>query len=208
MYIPSSFAVTDPPQMHDFMQQHSFATLVSPGQAEPFASHLPLLLDRAAGPRGTLIGHMAKANPQWKLMEDQSVLCIFHGPHAYISPTWYQSSPAVPTWNYMAVHAYGRVKLIADQESLLKIVRDYVEFYERDLPEPWSMDQTGADFIQTLLPSIVGFEIAIDRLEGKFKLNQNQDRARREHVIQALQAASNEAAQQMAQAMLKSLGSS
>jgi len=106
MYIQSNFVETDQHKLHDFIERQSFVTLVSNDGGEPVASHLPLLLDRDHGPHGRLIGHMARANPQWQSADNQSVLAIFHGPHAYISPTWYEAVNVVPTWNYVAVHVY------------------------------------------------------------------------------------------------------
>lgn len=205
MYIPKSFAETNETTLHEFIEQHSFATLVSSDGTEPFASHLPLLLDRHAGPHGTLIGHMARANPQWRTAEGQQVMVIFHGPHTYISPSWYEAVNVVPTWNYVAVHAYGTLRRLTDERRLLEIVRQTVEYYEASLPEPWSTDRAELDFINGLLGAIVGFEIIIDRIEGKWKLNQNHDRARREKVIRALREAGGEDQRQIADWMTQSL---
>ena len=110
MYIPAAFVESDPTALHGFIEQHSFGLLVSQLDGQPFASHLPFLLDRAAGTQGTLIGHMARANPQWRQSDGQTALVIFSGPHAYISPTWYEADQVVPTWNYAAVHAYGKMR--------------------------------------------------------------------------------------------------
>lgn len=166
------------------MRGHSFATLVSHVGGEPFASHLPLLIDAEAGPHGTLVGHMARANPQWR-SDDDSFLAIFHGPHAYISPTWYEDTDVVPTWNYAAVHAYGRLQLIEDRSTLEQIVRDYVAFYEAAMPQPWTISAS-REYLDKMLAAIVGFRIEITRLEGKFKLNQNHPQQRRERVIKTL----------------------
>lgn len=205
MYTPTSFIETDQDKLHGFIQQHSFATLVSQTAPEPLASHLPLLLDRDAGSHGTLIGHMARANPQWRQAEGQVVLVIFHGPHAYISPTWYEAVDVVPTWNYVAVHAYGKLRLEMDRCRTLEIVRQYVEFYEANLPHPWSLDEADADFVDGLLDAIVGFEIVIDRMEGKWKLNQNHDDRRRTNVIRALREAGGEDQNQIAAMMSERL---
>ncbi len=186
MYVPASFAVTDLAVLHGFMERHSFATLVSHDGTEPFASHVPLLLDRDAGPNGRLIGHVARANPQWKHAGGQRVLAIFSGPHAYVSPTWYAAQNVVPTWNYVAVHAYGVLRLIDDREGVREIVRRTVAVYEANMPRPWSVDAPEASFIDKLLAAIVGFEIDVDRIEGKWKLNQNHDVDRRRRVVEAL----------------------
>ena len=124
MYIPAAFAETDLTRLHDFIEQNSFGLLVSQVDGLPFASHLPFLLERTAGPHGTLVGHMARANPQWREAGGQTALAIFSGPHAYISPTWYEAEQVVPTWNYTAVHAYGRVQIIEDEDALLEIVQE------------------------------------------------------------------------------------
>jgi len=188
MYTPSSFRVDDRPVLHAFMERYSFATLCSSTNDEQEATHLPLLLDRDHGPHGHLIGHMARANPQWKHAAGSQVMAIFHGPHAYISPTWYESNETVPTWNYAAVHVYGTFQLIEDHTRLRQIVERTVDVYERSMPRPWSMDVVPPDTVDKLLLGIVGFEIVIDRLEGKWKLNQNHPVERREKVIRALTA--------------------
>lgn len=186
MYVPASFAIEDRTTLHDFIEQHSFATMVSHDGTVPFASHVPLLLDRNAGTYGRLLGHVARANPQWKHATDQQVLAIFHGPHAYISPTWYETTNAVPTWNYVAVHACGTLRLVSDREELRQIVARMVDVYESNQPVPWSIKSPDGEFINRLLESIVGFTIEIERIEGKWKLNQNHPAERREKVIRAL----------------------
>ena len=205
MYCPQSFAVTDLDVLHDFIESHSFGTLVSIGASVPTASHLPLLLDRTRGPAGTLIGHLAAANPQAARADGKVVLAIFQGPDAYISPTWYEEENVVPTWNYVAVHATGILKRIIDPSRKLEIVRRYVAFYEADLPNPWSLDSADPAFIEKLLTAIDGFEIEIDRLEGKWKLNQNHPPARRERVIRALNEAGGEDRTQIADLMTEML---
>ncbi|MBT4867599.1 MAG: FMN-binding negative transcriptional regulator [Planctomycetaceae bacterium] len=205
MYIPKSFAETDQQKLHEFIGAHSFATLVSQSAAGPCASHLPLLLDAEAGSHGMLIGHMARANPQWEQADGQSVLAIFHGPHAYISPTWYEAVNVVPTWNYVAVHVYGTLRLQIDRGRLLDIVRQSVEYYENELPQSWSMDTAEPDFIDGLLDAIVGFEIDIDRIEGKWKLNQHHDETRRRKVIEGLRETGGEDQRQIAELMSQTL---
>ena len=185
MYIPDAFAETDLAILHDFIKQHSFGLLASQVDGLPFATHLPFLLERTAGQYGCLIGHMARANPQWHQIGHQTALAIFSGPHAYISPTWYEADLVVPTWNYVAVHAYGRAEIIEDRATLLEIVQRSVSVYEGSMPRPWSFDGT-ATFIERLLGQIVGFRIVIDKIEGKWKLNQNQPVERRKKVMRAL----------------------
>lgn len=186
MYIPTPFAETDPETLRRFMAANSFATLVSAGGAVPFASHLPLLVDADPAPLGRLQGHMARANPHWQLADGQPVLAVFHGPHAYVSPTWYEAANVVPTWNYVSVHAGGTLRVIDDRPRLLELVRRTVNLYEATQPVPWTLEAQEGEFIDRLLNAIVGFEITLERLEGKWKLNQNHPAERREKVWRAL----------------------
>src|SRR3954470_14319591 len=183
MYIPSSFKVTDAGQLHAFMRTHSFATLVTNGGAGLVATHLPILLD-TDGLR--LLGHMAKANSQWRDVQGES-LVIFPGPHAYVSASWYETPGTVPTWNYATVHAYGLFRLIQDREKLIDILKRTVSVYEGNKIQPWRYDDSDPD-VFTKLQEIVGFQIEIGRLEGKWKLNQNRPDELRRKVINALQA--------------------
>lgn len=192
MYVPPHFAQTDAATLHAFIERYSFGLLVSDAGGEPFATHLPFLLDRTAGPHGALVGHLARANPHWQTLEGRTALAVFSGPHAYVSPTWYETENMVPTWNYTAVHAYGRVSLIDDRAELLDLLRRSVAVYEAAMPRPWVLD-TAAVFVDRLVGQIVGFRLPIDRLEGKWKLGQNHPVERREKVIAALQAGDGDA---------------
>jgi transcriptional regulator len=185
MYIPPHFAESDPAKLHGFIERNSFGLLVSQVAGVPFASHIPFLLDRSTGPHGTLISHVARANPHWKDLANQTALAVFSGPHAYISPTWYESANVVPTWNYAAVHATGLVTVIEDAATLLEIVQRTVTLYEANMPNPWTLDTSGT-FVERLLAQIVGFRIEIVTLEGKWKMSQNHPVERREKVIRAL----------------------
>jgi transcriptional regulator len=204
MYIPASFAETAPAKLHDFMRRHSFALLTSMGDGGLFASHLPLLLDAEAGPHGQLIGHMASANPQWRNVRGE-VLAVFSGPHAYVSPSWYEEPGTVPTWNYVAVHAYGTFRVVEDRDALLGILRRSVSAYEGRRSEPWAFDES-AENLDRLLKSIVGFFIDITRLEGKWKLSQNHPEKRRSRVVRALKAQPEHDAQAIATLMAEGLG--
>jgi transcriptional regulator len=184
MYVPPHFAETDLTKLHDFIERHSFGLLVSQLDGAPFVTHLPFLLDRTSGPHGTLIGHVARANPHWKELAGQTVLAVFAGPHAYISPTWYESANVVPTWNYTAVHASGSVALL-EKDATCDVVTRMVALYESPMPQPWTFDATST-FADRLLDQIVGFRLAIEKIEGKMKLNQNHPTERREKVIRAL----------------------
>lgn len=201
MYTPSAFAVSDQRTLHDFIVAHSFATLVSSNGDVTDASHLPLLLDRESGEHGQLTGHFAKANPHWKNLDGQNVLAIFHGSHAYVSPTWYGEQNVVPTWNYVAVHARGTLKIEHDRDRLLDIVRQSVEVYEAAMPTPWQLDSAEPSFIDKLLDAIVGFTIEIEQLQGKWKLNQNHSPERQQRVIAGLQSRPDTGSQEVADLM-------
>jgi transcriptional regulator len=192
MYVPAAFRETDREKLFDLIEQYSFGLLVSQAGNEPFATHLPMLLDRGAGLNGRLIGHMARANPHWQTAAGQTALAVFSGPHAYVSPTWYEADNVVPTWNYVAVHVYGTFQAIEETARLLEIVGKYVKNYEAPFPQPWKFDPA-SPYSQKLAQAIVGFEIDITRIEGKWKLNQNQPPERRERVVRALRASGSPA---------------
>lgn len=174
MYIPRHFRVEDLEQLHAFIGAHGFATLVSNSESGPTATHLPLMLDRGAGEYGTLVGHMARANPHWRdFVSPQPVLAVFHGRHAYVSPAWYASQPSLPTWNYAVVHAYGRPELIEEPSRVRQVLDELVEAHESGRSSPWANDLP-VDFRSKMERGIVAFELPIERIEGKFKLSQNR----------------------------------
>lgn len=205
MYTPVSFVENDLSILHSCIEENSFATLVTTDSEGPAVSHLPLLLDREAGPNGTLIGHMAKANPQWREITNGDALAVFHGPHAYISPGWLKEQNVVPTWNYVAVHVTGKVQLVEAPSGLLDIVRRYVNVYEASMPEPWQLESADSEFIQKLLDAIVGFTIEIESIEGKWKLNQNHTEERRQKIIAGLECRPDEGSGQVADLMRATL---
>jgi len=202
MYIPKQFEVTDPETLYPVIQQFSFATVVTNGGKAPFASHLPMLLE-AEGGEARLIGHMARANPQWRHFENTGeALVIFEGPHGYISPAWYETELAVPTWNYVAVHAYGAPKLVEDDTALLALVERTVDYYESGREAPWKAELP-AEFRDGLLKAIIGFEIPITRLEGKFKLGQNRPEADIEKSVAALRESPAPGDRELAEWMMR-----
>ena len=206
MYTPVSFVENDLSILHSCIEENSFATLVTTDAEGPVVSHLPLLLDRKAGPNGTLIGHMAKANPQWREIANGDALAIFHGPHAYVSPGWLKERNVVPTWNYVAVHITGKVQLVEEPPELLDIVRRYVNHYESAMSEPWELDSAEPEFIDKLLDAIVGFTIEITSIEGKWKLNQNHSEERRQKIIDGLETRPDEYSAAIAALMRATLG--
>lgn len=198
MYIPASFAETDINTLHGLMRAHNFATLVSNGSPTPHATPLPFLLDPNSGEQGTLIAHMARANPHWKsLSPDEDVLVIFQGPHSYISPRWYTPPTIVPTWNYVVVHATGKPRLVHEPEALKRMVTALVDYHEG----PGGLADIDIVFPDALLKAIVGIEIPIDRLEGKFKLSQNKSPEDQQGVIAALEQSHHSDAQAVARIM-------
>jgi transcriptional regulator len=184
MYIPASFRVDDSDVLFGFIEEYSFATLVSGQSDVPFATHLPLLVDRQ---RHVLLGHFARANPHAKEVgTGTKSLAIFSGPHAYISPSWYETEPAVPTWNYAAVHVYGPLQPLTEEQTrdLLNLT---VDKYESAMPKPWP-NELPEDFRAKMLLGIVGFEIPIERTGGKFKLGQNRSEADQVGMLAQLEA--------------------
>jgi transcriptional regulator len=173
LYTPSLFRVEDPAQARALMRRHPFAIVVSSGAAGLEATHLPLLVRDEPLPFGSIIGHMARANPHWQEIEDRELLVVFTGDHAYVSPGWYAKPDVnVPTWSYVAVHAYGRARAIHEPGRLRAILDEMVARFEAPLEKPW---RGADDKIERLLGAIVGFEITIERLEAKMKVGQNRD---------------------------------
>jgi transcriptional regulator len=203
MYNPELYARQDVPALHDFMRRHSFATVITQHEGAPFASHLPLMVNAGSGARGALVGHMARNNPQWQDMAaGQEVLAIFHGPHAYVSGGWYAPNPmAAPTWNYTVVHAYGRARILSEDE-LVQALHRLVDENEKDFVSPWKLELTEMQR-ERALPAIVGFEIELARIEGKFKLGQNRSEQDRRRVIAEL--AKSESGKDVAQWMGREL---
>jgi len=182
MYAPRAFALDDLPEIQQLIQHTRLAQLITLGENGLQASHLPLLLNPDEGPNGTLYGHLAKANPQWRELQNGSeALVIFAGADAYISPAFYpakaEHGKVVPTWNYIAVHAYGTPEVFSDAERLLKVVTALTDRHESGRAQPWRVSDAPADYIDGMLKAIVGFALPIGRLVGKRKLSQNRSAA-------------------------------
>jgi transcriptional regulator len=187
------------------MRRESFATLVTVDETgTPFATHLPFLLDAGRGPLGTLIGHVARRNPQWRhFAAGRPALVIFQGAHAYVSPAWYEVHPSVPTWNYEAVHAYGVPAVVEDPARVEAVLGALVQTYEGSRPQPWRMASLPAEYVARMIRGIVAFEVPIDRLEGKAKLSQNRDAADQARVRAALLGAGDPLSQAVARRMVE-----
>lgn len=186
LYTPAAFVTADRAAAVRLIREHPFATLVTPGLPEPSISHLPLLLTADDGPRGTLIGHMARANPHWSHAGAGESIAIFHGPHAYVSPSWYaKPAEAVPTWNYAALHAHGVLEPIEDAAGTRAILDLLIERFEGGREAPWQfvMPERQRD---ALMAAIVGFRMRVTRIELKLKLSQNRPIGDRAGVVKAL----------------------
>ena len=155
---------------------------------EPFISHLPLEYRAGRGPQGTLLGHVARANPHWRNFGAGASIAIFHGPHAYVSPSWYAApAAAVPTWNYAVAHVHGRVEIMDDSSETLALLEALIARYEADRAQPWRLQLEGRA-LAAMLDAIVGFRLTIERVDIKLKLSQNRSSDDRERVIAALRA--------------------
>ncbi len=182
MYVPEHFRVDDRETLYGVIRDNNFGMLASTVAESPFVSHLPFLLEG-----DVLVAHMARANPHWQSFADgREVLCVFQGPHAYVSPSWYEEEQAVPTWNYAAVHVYGNPEIIDDAELAYTDQQKLVDAHEGGFAEPWHLEDRNRGFVDGMIRSIVNFRIPIERLEGKFKLSQNRPDHDRKNVIDAL----------------------
>jgi transcriptional regulator len=205
-YVPQHFRVSDEPMLLEFMQTYDFATVVSGSPEGPVASHLPVLV-RSSGAHLVIAGHMARANQHWRLMDGATpALAIFHGPHGYVSPSWYESAPSVPTWNYGVVHAHGVPRANDDPAFVRGVLEELVRRYEGDRPQGWRMDTLPQDYYDRMRRAIVGFELPVAKLDGKFKLGQNRSAEDRRRVIAALARDGSREAEWLAEFMRQRAG--
>jgi len=201
VYIPTPFLVEDRKVIVAFMQQFDFAAVVSHSDTGFVASHVPVLI-REVGSELHIVGHVARGNSHWRLMQSQAEsMVIFQGPHAYVSPTWYAVSPAVPTWNYAVVHAYGAARVREDATFIAGVVEDLTRRYEEQREHPWSTQAVPGESYEKLLNAIVGFEISVSRCEAKFKLGQNRSVEDRAGTIAGLERESSPKALELAHFM-------
>jgi transcriptional regulator len=184
MYIPEQFTEKDSKKIIDLVVNNPFGMLVSENEGSPSISHLPFLFEPKIGSHGKLICHMARDNPQWKsLLENESVLVVFNGAHGYVSPSLY-STPGVPTWNYAVVHMHGKPSIIEDSEGVEKILEKLTTHFEANQSNPWKLNYPIEK--SKLLQMIVGFEVNIQKIEGKFKLSQNKTPEEKQNIIKVL----------------------
>ena len=191
MYMPPAFNKERIDVLHAAIRDAGLAALVTLTDEGLIASHVPLLLDPAPAPYGTLVGHLASPNPQAKGgVADVQALAIFRGPDVYVTPSWYatkrETGKVVPTWNYVAIHAYGLIRFFDDPARLLEIVTRLTERHETPRAKPWAVADAPADFVAGMLRGIIGFEIPIARLQGKWKMSQNRPPADRAGVVAGL----------------------
>jgi len=191
MYIPRHFRQDDSAVLHDFIRSHPLATLIVHGGDGFDANHVPLLFDPKGGDHGVLRGHVARANPVWHAAVDGiPALAVFHGPQAYVSPGWYPSKrddpKVVPTWNYAVVHAHGTLTTVDDPDWLYTLVTALTEAHEQPRPTPWQVTDAPPEFIERMVGAVVGIELTVERLEGKWKLSQNRSAIDRGGVVAGL----------------------
>ena len=195
MYRPAAFRQDDLTALHAQIESTGLALLTSNGPAGLQATHLPLLLEPGEGEFGTLYGHFARANPHWQALDGQEALAVFSGPDAYVHPGWYpgkaEHGRVVPTWNYIAVHAWGPVETFDEPARLLELLARLTARHEAGRPRPWSLDEAPAEYIERQLRAIVGFALPIRRLEGQWKLSQNRQDADRAGVREGLAVSAN-----------------
>ena len=202
LYTPAFFSEPDNQRVASLIENYGFATLIAPQSLH--ISHAPLMLERGRGVRGTLVGHLARANPHSEVLQDGAMAnALFHGPHGYVSPTWYEA-PGVPTWNYAAVHAHGTVRRIDDAQAKWNIVTRLSAQYEAGSENPWNPEANKSQWLK-LLDAIVGFEIEITSIEAKFKLSQNRGAKDQEKVIARFDADGHSDGHAMAALMRENL---
>ncbi|MGB6451592.1 MAG: FMN-binding negative transcriptional regulator [Steroidobacteraceae bacterium] len=213
MYLPQQFEETRLDVLHQLIRSHAFGTFVIPGDAELVANHMPFLVSPGGGPAGTLHAHVARSNPVWKqLGKPVEALVVFQGPESYITPSWYPSKhadgKAVPTWNYAVVHAYGHPRSIEDPAWLLEHVTQLTAQHESGQALPWQVSDAPQDYRDQMIARIVGIEIPISRIQGKWKVSQNRQLADRLGVAAGLQSRATEQSLAMAELVLQRARSS
>ncbi|MEH7246157.1 FMN-binding negative transcriptional regulator [Neobacillus niacini] len=201
MYIPKNFTIDNEEVIFDVIEKNSFATLFSQHNGEPYATHLPLLLNKE---EGILYGHFARPNEQWKDIANQKVLVVFQGPHCYISPSWYETNQAVPTWNYVAIHVYGQMEIVEDAQEVLNSLVNMVLKYEKP-DSSYHLEDVDSNYIKGMSKGIVGFKIKVNKIEAKAKLSQNHPANRQELVIKQLEGSLDQNNRQIAELMKRNL---
>jgi transcriptional regulator len=210
MYIPKAFEEIRIPVIHALIESQPFGSLITMGSSGLLASHVPMVLETEGSPLGVLKCHLSRANAQWKeFAREVEALAIFAGPHHYISPSWYpetvETGRAVPTWNYAVAHAYGQLRVVEDADWLRANVEALTNIHEAEMPAPWKVTDAPADYVSTMIRGIVGLELTITRLEGKWKASQNRPERDRLGVIEGLAEIDTESSRAM-QTMVRERG--
>jgi len=202
MYIPKMYEESRVPVLHELIETYPFASLITKGASGLFASHIPMVLEKDGASLGRLKCHVSRSNAQWRdFSPEVEALAIFSGTHHYISPTWYretqETGKVVPTWNYVVVHAHGKLQAIQDRDWLMAHVNNLTNIHEAASPAPWHVSDAPADYIETMVKGIVGLELSIQRLEGKWKVSQNRNERDRDGILKALDKLNTPASQSM-----------
>lgn len=200
MYIPPYYREEDGQKLIGFMLAHNFANLISSSNNVPVATHLPFVIEQR-DEKIFLISHMARANPQWQSFRGSELLIIFQGPHAYISPQHYEKQQNVPTWNYIAVHAYGKARIIEKEEDVMNLMERTIHNFEKEFYEQWKT--LSPAYVSGMLKAIVAFEIEVTKLEGKYKLSQNKTKNEQQAIINSFEKSDDSAIREIAEEMKK-----
>jgi|AntRauMFilla1563_2_1112583.scaffolds.fasta_scaffold01997_4 transcriptional regulator len=203
MYIPKNFALEDHIEALNFVKRFNFGTIVTTDATQkPLATHLPFIVEQSADQKSTqLISHLARENEQWQHFNGKEVLCIFHSPHAYISPEWYTREKSVPTWNYEAVHIYGKVKLIEDEKGVVEVLEKSIDFFDAGYREKWEkIDQA---YKKKLYRALVAFSITVEEIQAVHKLSQDRNSQEKETIQAHLSNSTAEHEQMIAKSMKK-----
>jgi transcriptional regulator len=211
LYVPAHFSETDISVLHELINTRSLGTWITQGDGELVVNHIPFFLDLSSSEHGTLVGHVARANSVWQsFSRTVPSVVVFQGPQAYISPAWYPSKQidgkVVPTWNYAVAHVHGMPRIVEDRARLLEIVRTLTDLHEGGQAAPWRVSDAPADFIDALLGGIVGIEIPIAKLAGKWKVSQNRQQGDKTGTVAGLGAIGSDEANEMAGLIRKSTG--
>lgn len=202
MYCPAHFSEDKPEVLHSLMAQHPFAAIVAAHRGALVADHIPLMYEPEEGTLGKLVGHVAKSNPLWQAPAGTEHLLIFQGPSAYVSPNWYptkaESGKVVPTWNYAVVHVHATLTANQDPEALLALLTKLTDHHEAAQAKPWQVADAPADYIERMMGAIVRVDFSIQRMQGKWKVSQNQPQANRLGVVDGLRGLGSDAATEMA----------
>jgi transcriptional regulator len=202
MYIPTYYQEKDEHKLIEFMEANNFALIINSFNNVPIATHLPFVIEKREN-KIFLVSHMARANPQWETFTKDEILVVFQGPHAYVSPKHYEKQQNVPTWNYIAVHAYGKPRIINEPQEVVSLMERTINTFEKDFFKQWK--DLSSEYVNGMLKAIVAFEIEVTKLEGKFKLSQNKTKTEQQNIINSLEKSEDNDIKSIAEEMKKKL---